>query len=497
MLLTMAAHVRGLQGEFLEWDDTTHVTQNPAIRALTPENLRTMFTDYSAKLYIPFTFLSFAVDYQVWGRNPYGYHLTNLLLQLANTLLVLALAYRLLRDRIGQPVTVALLTAAIFGVHPLRVESVAWVTERKDVLFAFFLLLSLLAYLTWTKTGKRSAYWACLVLFIASALSKSAAVTLPVVLLIVDYFRANRVAVREKIPFFAVSVIMGAATFVAQAAGSGQTVAPPEVIPLWARAGLVGYCSLFYVGKFFWPFHLSALYPTFEEMEWTPIFAAGWLLAFLAVFVAAFTLRRRAPLLWPCWLFYLITLSPTIGLVPVGVHVVADRFSYVPLIGLVLPVSAGVVLLAEKWRGARIAVAAVVVALLAGLAGLSAKRSAVWTNTETLFQNALAENPDCYPALVNLTVYYTGRQQLDDAIAYGTRAVEIAPNGLVGRKNLARAYIVAGRHGDAIKTLRPAVEHGVDDPAVWRALAECFEAEGDRENAEAARARLRRFEGEK
>src|SRR6266481_177511 len=209
LALTFAAHVRGLQGQFVEWDDTTHITRNVAIRALTPENLGLMFAHPIAKLYCPLTWLSFAIDYQIWGRAPFGYHLTNLLLHLANTLLVLVFVREILRDRYKYATAAALLTAAIFGVHPLRVESVAWVTERKDLLFAFFYLLALLAYLRWVVRGNRRDYWACLLLFIGSALSKSTAVTLPLVLVLLDVFWKRRVAVWEKIPFFAISLIIG------------------------------------------------------------------------------------------------------------------------------------------------------------------------------------------------------------------------------------------------------------------------------------------------
>jgi hypothetical protein len=492
VLLTVIGHIRGLWGHFLEWDDYAHITKNPAIRSLSLTNLWMMFTQPVAKLYIPLTSLSFALDYQIWGHNPFGYHLTNLLLHVANTVLVLVLVFQLLRDRFGQAQPVAVLTAAIFGVHPLRVESVAWATERKDVLFAFFYLLALLAYLRWTVKGKRGAYWTCLLLFIGSALSKSAAVTFPFILVLLDVFWKRRNALWEKVPFLIVCVIVGAATFVAQASGTGETVLGVKAIPIWARLGLVGYCALFYIGKFLWPFHLSAVYPTFEDFSWTPLTAVSYLLTFCALFIVIFALRKRAPVLLPSWLFYLITLSPTIGLVPVGAHVVADRFTYIPLIGLALPLSMGVVLLANKGRELRVAITTIVVALLGTLTALCAERSGAWRNTETLFENALAEDPACYTALVNLTVYYTSANQLDRAIDYGVRAVDIAPNGLIGRKNLAFAYIHAKRYREAIDTLRPAVDHGIDDPDVWRALQESFAAVGDEKNAKTAETRMLR-----
>jgi protein O-mannosyl-transferase len=497
LVLTLLAHLRALQGKFVEWDDTTHITRNAAIRSLSFENLRAMFTKPIAKLYCPLTWLSYAVDYQIWNQNPFGYHLTNLLLHLANTLLVLILVRMLLRNRWEHATMTALLTAAIFGIHPLRVESVAWVTERKDVLFAFFYLCALIAYCRWLDTHKWRTYWACFGLFVASALSKSTAVTLPLVLLLLDHFLARRKAWAEKLPFFAVSLIVTAITFLSQAGGHGETVAGPEVIPLWARTGLVGYCSLFYIRKFFWPLHLSAVYPIFDEMNWGVLINLEYIAVFVLITLLAVAVRRRWPALLPSWLFYIITLSPTIGLVPVGIHIVADRFSYLPLIGLALPIS-----MAAAWALAsapntvtRLALGGVIAVIMATLVWLTDERGAVWYNTETLFLNALQENPNCLPAEVNLTYWYTSVKDTDDAIKHGLRAVAIAPQGIIGRKNLAYAYINAGQRREAIAVLKPLAQEGVEDAEVWRGLADCFEALGDTNNAKLARESQRRCEG--
>jgi hypothetical protein len=495
--LTFAAHVRGLQGQFVEWDDTTHITRNAAIRALTPGNVWLMFTHPIAKLYCPLTWLSFGVDYQIWGRAPFGYHLTNLLLHLANTLLVLVLVREILRDRFQYATAAAILTAAIFGVHPLRVESVAWATERKDVLFAFFYLCALITYWRWLGSHKRRTYWACFGLFVASALSKSTAVTFPFVLLIIDHWLAKRKAWEEKVPFFAVSLVIATITLMTQAGGTGETVAPPALVPLWARAGLAGYCSLFYVRKFFWPFHLSAVYPSFEEMGWNPVTSLGYLTALAAVTALVIAMRRRWPALLPTWLFYLVTLSPTIGLIPVGIHIVADRFSYLPLIGLALPLSMAVVSACFSLpnTASRFVAGFVAVAVLATLTFLTDQRGAVWSDTGTLFRNALQENPNCLPAHINLTVWHTTRKEFDEAINQGKQAVELAPDGIPGRKDLAYALINKGDRRAAINVLRPLALHDVQDPDVWRALAECFEALGDANNAKLARESQRRCEG--
>ena len=495
--LTFAAHFRALHGQFVDWDDTNHITRNVAIRGLTLDNLGLMFAHPIAKLYCPLTWLSFAVDFQVWGQRPFGYHLTNLLLHLTNTLLVLVLVREILRNRFQYATAAAILTGVIFGVHPLRVESVAWATERKDVLFTVFYLGALVAYWRWLGTRKWRTYWICFGFFVASTLSKSTAVSFPIVLLIIDHWLAKRKAWGEKIPFFAISLIITTITFAAQVGGPVETVATPEIIPLWERMGLVGYCSLFYVKKFFWPFHLSAAYANFDQMGWTFFTSVGYLAAFSVVTALVIANRRRWPLLLPAWLFYLVTLSPTIGLVPSGVHVVADRFSYVPLIGLALPVSVAVMWLVFSLpnTAARFAVSLLVAAVLMALVLLTDQRGTVWSNTETLFDNALQEDPDCLPAHLNLAVYYTNRKEFDKAIDHAQQAVKLAPNGIRGRKILAYALIDKGERHEAVIALRPLAQQDVQDAEVWSILGECFEALGDTNNAKLARESERRCEG--
>jgi len=450
-LLTLAAHLPGLRHQFVLWDDTTHITQNPVIRALTWANITAMFTQPIAKLYCPLTWLSFAVDHQIWGQNPFGYHLTNILLHVANTVLVF-----LLIGQIGKsaPPLAPFFTALLFGIHPLRVESVAWATERKDVLFVFFYLLALLVYL------RRDKLWLCFLLFVAATLAKSAAVTFPVVALLLDRFlvtnggasvpasgapapaSGGRSAhpLRSLLPFFAVSILIGTVTVWAQASGIGETVAGAEAIPLFLRPALVGYCALFYLGKFLWPLNLSAIYPSFDELHWYPILSG---LGFLAVTAGAWWLRRRAPVVLAGWLFYLVTLAPTIGLMPVGIHVVADRYSYLPLLGLCF---------VTGYAASHHRVAAVVLSIIvAGLMTLTVLRTRVWANTETLFLSVLDDNPRSLPALINLTKWHTDLDEFDRAIEYGERALAIAPHGEPGRRNLAAALKQAGRLEEAVR----------------------------------------------
>ncbi len=452
-----------------------------------------MFTQPVAKLYCPLTWLSFAIDYRVWGRDPFGYHLTNLVLHAANVWLLIVLLWKLpVLKQFPERVRLwaAVLAGALYGVHPLRVESVAWVTERKDVLFAFFYLLGLLAYLRWMRLGRRRALAVSFVCATASALSKSAGVTFPVVVLLLDWMHGRRFQWLNKIPFVLVSVAVGVATILSQTSGDVETLSSLEIIPVWGRMGLVGYCSLFYVVKTIWPFQLNAIYPVYEELGWTWPVALAHFVALVVVTGICVAARKRAPLILPAWLLYLVTLSPTIGIAPVGIHIVADRYAYLP--SMILSAILALPLISITYRGGwktAVPVALVSAAILWGLSVLTIERTKVWQNSGALFQSVLLTNPDNLPAHANLTLWHMNNGELDKAIEHGEHAVRVAPKSGYALKNLAFAYIKAGRHRDAIRILREPAEKQINDPKLWRALAESFEAIGETNNAAAARLR--------
>jgi hypothetical protein len=526
LLGTYLAHHHGLNADFVRWDDPTHVTQNPAIRSLSIASLQAMFTTYIAHLYAPLTWLSYAIDYRVWGQDPVGYHLTNLLLHLANTLLVFVLVERVaVAARHPHPpshaprprtrpspssLALALIAAALFGLHPLRVESVAWVTERKDVLFVLFYLLALLTYPPLAALGRtpdrpgkigmaRWRYLLTFLLFTAAALSKSAAVTFPVVILLGNRWLTGRWRWRETVPFFAVSAVIGLVTIVAQGSSATGTLADTTAIPPLARLGLVGYCSLFYVGKTFWPVHLSAVYPTFDEMTWTWLQTLAYPAALAAVTWLLFRVRRPVPLLWPAWLFYLVTLSPTIGLAPVGIHVVADRYCYLPFLGLAT-IIASVIVTAGRWLGGRWRPSAWLIAVpVAGMLALLGMRTHArtvdWTDTGTLFRSVLREDPDHWLAHIKLASWYRRTGFHEGAIIHARRAVELEPRAPISRKTLAWILLDLGEPGAAALELQQLVDHGHGDADVWQGLGEAYMDLGRWSSARRALAQALSFPG--
>jgi tetratricopeptide (TPR) repeat protein len=407
--------------DFTNYDDPEYVTGNPMVQAgLTWQGVGWAFTNGSAGMWHPLTWLSHMLDCQVFGLNPAASHWLNALLHLGNTLLVFLLLKRLTgaQER-------SALVAALFALHPLRVESVAWVAERKGLLSASFWLLTLWAYLRYTERRTWRRYLTALLVFLCGLMAKPVVVTLPFVLLLLDYWPLNRVrlgsvavapgraaglgkgresatpislaeAIREKLPFFALSLAVSVGTFLASRAIEGALSA----LPLSARLAnaVVSYAR--YLGTTVVPVDLAVLYPHPGSWEVPAIFGATLLLGVLSLGALAFLGSR--PYLAVGWFWFLGTLVPAIGLVQAGTQAMADRFTYLPHIGLFMACVWGVADLTlglPRRRGVLLATSAV--ALLA-CAGLSRVQLQHWQNSLTLFAHAVSVTRDNPVARYNL-----------------------------------------------------------------------------------------------
>ena len=484
---------------FITYDDPVYVTENPHVRGgITWAGLRWAFRSTEASNWHPLTWVSHMLDCQLFGLSPWGHHLTSALLHAASAAVLFA-ALRAMTGATGR----SLLVAALFGVHPLHVESVAWVSERKDVLGGFFWMLSLWAYAHRAAPGgsgpRRGSR--CLALafaaFALGLLCKPTLVTLPCVLLLLDYWPlgrwsaatapVRRALVLEKLPFFAASAAACAATLLAQ--GRGGAVASLEEFPLAARLGgaAIAYCR--YLGKCFVPSGLSVFYPSSAQ---TPppgeVLLAGLLLA--AISAAALAGARRRPYLIVGWLWFLGTLVPVIGLVQVGGQSIADRYTYLPLIGVFVAVVWGAEEACRGRLGGRLA-PVLAAASAAALAALSARQLAFWADGTRLFEHALAvTGGDNWVAHANLSATYAktspdkagaeyretvrilaamaeahGRRGLElekspgrapEAIREFRRAALILPSLPGPHRDLARALARAGRLPEAVAEFREA-----------------------------------------
>jgi tetratricopeptide (TPR) repeat protein len=430
--LTCMIFLPALGGGFLPWDDEANLVVNRAWRGLGPSQLGWMLTTFHKGHWIPVTWLSFALDHVLWGMDPRGYHLTNVLVHGANAGLVCLLAMRLLEGGRGVEGAARLAggaaAALAFALHPLRVESVAWVTERRDVLSAFFCLVSLLAYLRAVReeaVWRSRWYWLALGAFALSLGSKSMAVSLPVVLLILDMYPlargrgAWRLRLIEKTPFALLSLLVAGVAMVAvRSGGSASSLADLGVAQ---RLAISSYSIVFYLWKTLVPVGLSPLYELPLKLDpRAPVYLLSMTLV-IAITGAALALRRPRPWLLAAWAAYVVMLLPVVGIAHNGPQIAADRYTYLPCLPWAILLGGIVALL---WRGAW-AIPVVAVAL-GFLAWLTVGQIRVWHDPETLWTHALLASPSAI-AHSSLGIVLDERGRPDEAIAHFQQALRVNP----------------------------------------------------------------------
>ena len=472
-VLTLIVFSPALGHGWLDYDDDRNFLNNPHYRGLGLAQLRFMVTGTIMGHWTPVTWLTLGLDYVLWGMNPLGYHLGNILLHAANAAIFFVIARRLLgaalpaagasARRLG-----AVTAAALFALHPLRAESVAWITERRDVLSAFFYLLAVLAYLTAVGEGGRRRRWylTSIALFALGLLSKSMLVSLPFVLLVLDVYPLRRLAGRgwrsataralvvEKLPYLGLAV--AAIAWTSAAMSTSVRVTPLTLYPPLARVAMAAYSLAFYPWKTLVPLDLIPMYELPLQVSLTrPPFLTA-LLAVSVVTVALVLARRPWPGGLAVWLAYALTLAPVSGLIHAGPQLVADRFSYLPSLGLCLLPGAGVAAALAQPALGRVVVAGVAVWTLS-LATLTWSQVQVWRDTDTLFRYTLEVAPDCAWCHHQYGGSLGNRGQLEPAIAHFQRAVALLPDRIVYRHHLGLALLKAGRPGQALPHLEKTV----------------------------------------
>ncbi len=458
--VTLAAFLPTLGNGFASWDDALNFLDNPHYRGLGPAQLRWMFTTFHAGHYIPLTWLSLGLDYLLWGLHPAGYHLTSLLLHAATALCFYFLALRLLRLALPPATTHAArrwgaaLAALVFAVHPLRVESVAWATERRDVLSGLFYVLALLCYLKALERAPAARprprwYGLTLACFAAAVLSKSIAVTLPVTLLVLDVYPLRRLGGPagwrvprpwlEKLPFFALSATAATVAFLALLPlGNARSLAG---MGLGFRVFLSVYGLAFYLFKTVLPLDLSPLYPLSVTITW-------WHFAAVAgTTVVAVLMRRRWPAFTAVCLVYAITLAPVLGFFHNGPQAVADRYSYLACLGWALLLGAAA---AHTWAGARV-VRVVLCAAIVALAVLTWEQAAVWRSAVTLWSHAASLGSGGRAAHANLADALEAEGRPGEAIPHYLEALRRSAKKAPWHVRLGRLYARAGDDSAAVR----------------------------------------------
>ncbi len=490
--VTSAAFLPSLKNGFVNWDDPLYVSENPAIRSLAPARIGEIFSSFSVGNYQPLTVLSYALDYRFSGLDPFGYHATQLVFHLLNCLLVFWLVFL-----IGGRAPVACLTALLFGVHPLHVESVAWVSARKDVLYAFFFLGAMICYCYYLRGGRaRRFYYGALTLFLLSVLSKATAIILPLVLFLFDAYldrKDKRLFFADKVPFFVLSVVFGAIGFFAQYAAGA--VRQPELFSFADKILIAPFAVAFYLFKTAWPVGLSALYPYFVMPGDPSVLLPAVALCVAALGAAVFVSRRPSRVVVFSGLFFLLTLLPVLQLVPLGRIIVADRYMYIPCLGIFYGLSEGFQRFYGKRFGrggkaGKVVLALFLAGVVAELGALTWTRCGVWKDSGTLWSDVLVRYPRASIALNNLGAFYAGRGRHEEAIALFRKAIEIDPHGVGAEGNLAESYVrlgivhyEAGRRQEAGRSFEKAIEADPRCAAAYNNLGSLAAMAGRREEA--------------
>jgi len=513
-IVTFAVYWPVHNHEFVRYDDDTYVTKNPEVQSgLSQQNIKWAFTTIRGSNWHPLTWLSLMLDCRLFGVNAGALHLVNVIFHIANTVLVL-----LVLNRMTKRLWPSVFVAALFALHPLHVESVAWAAERKDVLSTFFWLLTMFAYVRYSERPSVIRYLITLLLFVMGLMSKPMLVTLPCVLLLLDYWPLERfqsskklILLLEKVPLFALSGASGVITYIAQHKGGAMAV-----IAFRERVANAIYSYLVYIGKMIWPSRLAVLYPYPADM--IPVGKAvvyTIILVFITVLVVYYGQRHKYLLVG--WFWYLGTLVPVIGIVQVGTQAMADRYTYVPLIGLFIIISFGAADVFVKIPFNKVILAVSGVMVLAACTVVTSIQLRYWKNSFVLFDHALAviENnyvmqnnygnvlseqgkpeeaakhiaealkhiPNSPEIHVNYGNALKDLGRIDEAIEQYKFAIKLNPNMALAHYNLGVALAAQGKYDEAIEQYRNYLGPGADLSQPYEDLANALARQGKVEEA--------------
>ena len=476
--VTILAYRPAWHGGFL-WDDDDYIIKNELLTA--PDGWqRIWFSLDSPSQYFPFTYSTFRIEHALWGLNTTGYHWVNLLLHVGSALLVWAVLARL-------RVPGAWLAAAIFALHPVQVESVAWITERKNVLMGFFFLLTLLAWIVFVDERTRRPwlfYCLALVCYVLALSAKATACTLPAALFLILWLQKKPITMRRVIqilPFVVLGIGMGLLAVWWERYHQGTNrglftfLSPIERILLASRA------IWFYLSKIFWPSNLTFIYPRWNISP-ANLIDYIWLVAGIAACVVIYFLRRYVGRgVEGAAAFFVATLSPVLGFVMLFTFrytFVADHYQYLACIGPIALASAGIVNLSDKFAQYRGVIVSVALLVVASLGTLTWRQAATYTDIETLWRTTLARNPECWMAHTNLGLVLLQKGKIDDGIAHYRSALQMQPDSWDAEYNLGTALLGKGQVDEAILHCEKAVAMRPTDPDAQVSLGDALFQKG-------------------
>ena len=482
-LVTFLVYLPALENGFVSWDDDTYLYKNDHIRHLNGEFFRWAFSEFRNSNWHPLTWISHALDYAVWGLDPMGHHLTNNVLHSANTLLVTLFCFQLLRgfQAPGQSLVtndknlqiVALIAGLLFGLHPLHVESAAWISERKDLLCAFFYLLSLLFYLRiWRKSPagpkagdiyRNKDYLFCLLLFVMALMSKPMAISLPFVLLLIDWMygeglsrRAWRDSLIAKIPFFGLALGSAIVTIAAQKAGGA--ISTLTTAPFIDRLWVASYALIAYLKNMLWPFDLLPFYTYPTSVQWLSFQYLGSASLVIVITIAAVLNIRRHRALAAAWGYYVVTLIPVLGIVKVGGQAMADRYTYLPSIAPFLLLAVVLVwglcrlqMRDEQVKLRLVSLSILTLSLTAALTVLTHKQIKIWESGETLWRYEIQYDDRVPLAYKQLAIALFEQAEYKEAAIMTQKALSLLPLNVELLSNLAICHLELGDLDNAMQ----------------------------------------------
>ena len=539
-LATLLVYLPALRNAFVDWDDDVYIFANPYLKAPAFDFAKWAFRTIRAGSWHPLTWISYSLDYAVWGLNPLGYHLTNIILHALNTFVVVLLAIKLLdafKERalnrqspfLNEWATLiaAGTTGLLFGLHPVHVESVAWVAERKDLLCALFFLLSIVMYANFindVQSGpikndaatrySHKRYLATLGFFILALLSKPMAVSLPIVLLLLDWFPFNRIrsgrtlwtACAEKLPFFALGLAASIVTILTQRAEGAMTLI--EVVPLSTRLLVAAESLIMYLWKMIAPVHLVPYYPYPESISFLSLEYLSAIALVIGITAACMVTAKKQKLWLTVWGYYVVTLIPVLGIIQVGGQSMADRYTYLPSLGPFFMIGLAV---AWVWRTVnalqrpglvRVACGAAAIFVFVSLSYATLVQISIWKNSFTLwsyviekepgrvpmayayrgvaferggrfdkaiedYERAIALNPSYYQAYNNMGALLGKMSLFARAIEYFNKAIALSPDYTDAYYNRGITYVAIEQFGRALEDLNKAILLNPDDATAY------------------------------
>jgi tetratricopeptide (TPR) repeat protein len=460
-VVTLAVFWQVNHFDFVNIDDQFYVTGNNHIKfGFTPDGIRQAFKTNN-DFWVPLIPLSFMLDYQIYGFNAGGYHLTNLILHILSALLLLGLFNRITGD-----LWKSAFVAAFFALHPLHVESVAWISERKDVLSAFFWMITLCIYVYYTQKPDVKRYLLVLFSFVLALMSKPMVVTLPIIMILLDYWPLQRYRIiiksikgnyllwqlKEKMPFFILSAIFSVNTLFFTKGLSA------EHLPLNARIENAPVAFVTYLEKTFWPHDMTVYYPFPDHIPLWQVF--GSILLIVIISAAVIILKKRFPYLFVGWLWYSIAIAPVIGIFQTSLaapFALTDRYHYLPSIGIAVMLAWGMPFLFRNHGMLRKTLFTAGIAFLTFMAVLAWRQCHYWKNSITLFSHTLQVTKDNALAHNNIGAALLAEGKYEEAIVHYNEALRIIPGNVLSYINRGNAYAVTGRHQRAIEDYNEAI----------------------------------------